>query len=110
MTMDYCINEHMFKSYIVEEPEQNLSPSEQLAVLRHIISSMKKCNNTVSHVITTHSPYILSGINISMMAGRVTQHPKYSEETEKILSSEYHLLPGSVDTYILGDTDIIVRI
>lgn len=105
MTMDYCINEHMFESYIVEEPEQNLSPSEQLAVLRHIISSMKKCNNTVSHVITTHSPYILSGINISMMAGRVAQHPEYSEETKKILSSEYHLSPGSVAAYVLGDKD-----
>lgn len=105
MTMDYCINEHMFESYIVEEPEQNLSLSEQLAVLRHIISSMKKCNNTVSHVITTHSPYILSGINISLMAGRVAQHPEYSEETEKILSSEYHLDHGSVAAYALGDKD-----
>lgn len=105
MTMDYCINEHMFESYIVEEPEQNLSPSEQLAVLRHIISSMKKCNNTVSHVITTHSPFLLSGINISIMAGRVAQHPEYYEKTEKILPSEYHLSPGSVATYALGDTD-----
>lgn len=105
MTMDYCINEHMFESYIVEEPEQNLSPSEQLAVLRHIIFSMKKCNNTVSHVITTHSPYILSGINISMMAGRVAQHPEYFQETKKILTSEYHLLPGSVAAYSLGYKD-----
>lgn len=105
MTMDYCINEHMFDSYIVEEPEQNLSPSEQLAVLKHIISGMKKCNNTVSHVITTHSSYLLSGINISLIAGRVAQHPEYSEETEKILSSEYHLSPGSVAAYVLGDKD-----
>lgn len=105
MTMDYCIDEHMFDSYIVEEPEQNLSPSEQLAVLRHIINSMKKCNNTVSHVITTHSPYILSGINISMMAGFVAQHHEYSEEIEKTLSSEYHLSPSSVGAYALGNTD-----
>lgn len=109
MTMDYCINEHMFESYIVEEPEQNLSPPEQLAVLRHIISSMKKCNNTVSHVITTHSPYILSGINISLMAGRVAQYPEYSDETEKILSSGYHLSPGSVAAYALGDADIYCK-
>ena len=103
MTMDYCINEHMFESYIVEEPEQNLSPSEQLAVLKHIISSMKKCNNTVSHVITTHSPYVLFGINMSLMGGLVAQHPEYSEETEKTLSSEYHLDHGSVAAYALGD-------
>ena len=66
---------------------------------------MKKCNNTVSHVITTHSPYILSGINISMMARRVAQHQEYFEETEKILSSEYHLNYNSVAAYSLGDTD-----
>lgn len=105
MTMDYCINEHMFESYIVEEPEQNLSPSEQLAVLRHIISSMKKCNNTVSHVITTHSLYLLSGINISMMAGQVAQHKEFSDEVSNILPSEYHLTPGCVAAYALGDTD-----
>lgn len=100
MTMEYCIDEHMFDSYIVEEPEQNISLSEQFAVLKHIKSSMKKCDNTVSHVITTHSPYILSGINISMMAGRVAQHPKYFEETEKILS--FFWLCSSV---ALGDKD-----
>lgn len=105
MTMDYCINEHMFESYIVEEPEQNLSPLEQLAVFRHIISSMKKCNNTVSHVITTHSPYLLSGINISLMAGQVAQHKEFSDEVSNILPYEYHLTPGSVAAYVLGDTD-----
>lgn len=105
MTMDYCINEHMFESYIVEEPEQNLSPSEQLAVLRHIISSMKKCNNTVSHVITTHSPYILSGINISLMAGRVEQDKVFSKEVFNIFPEEYHLPVGSVAVYSLGNMD-----
>lgn len=105
MTMDYCINEHMFESYIVEEPEQNLSPSEQLAVLKHIICSMKKCNNTVSHVITTHSSYLLSGINIFLMVGQVAHHKEYGDEVTNILPSEYHLTPGCVAAYALGDID-----
>lgn len=105
MILDYCIREEMFDSYVIEEPEQNLFPDNQLAVLRYMISKMKVRSNTVSHIITTHSPYLLSGINISLMAGQVAQCKEYSEEVSDILPAEYHLSPGSVAAYALGDAD-----
>lgn len=105
MILDYCIREEMFDSYVIEEPEQNIFPDNQLAVLRYIISKMKVRSNTVSHIITTHSPYLLSGINLSLMAGQVAQCKEYSDEVSNILPVEYHLAPGSVAAYALGDTD-----
>lgn len=47
---------------IVEEPEQNLFPSSQLAILIDLIINLNKNENNAL-IITTHSPYILSTIN-----------------------------------------------
>lgn len=105
MILDYCIRESMFNSYVIEEPEQNLFPDNQLAVLRYIISKMDTCKTTGSQTITTHSPYLLSGINLSLIAGKIAQHKEYAEEAEKILPKEYHLAPGYVAAYALGDTE-----
>lgn len=105
MILDYCIRESMFESYVIEEPEQNLSPDNQLSVLRYIISKINTCQNDINPIITTNSPYILSGINLSLIAGKIAQHPEYAEEAEKILPKEYHLAPGCVAAYALGDTE-----
>ncbi len=105
MILDYCIRERMFSSYVIEEPEQNLFPDNQLAVLRYMISKMNTFENKPSHTITTHSPYLLSGINLSLIAGKIARHPEYAEEAEKILPKEYHLVPGCIAAYALGDTE-----
>lgn len=47
---------------IVEEPEQNLFPTSQVAVVESLIKAMNVSVNN-SLFITTHSPYILSAIN-----------------------------------------------
>lgn len=103
MIFDYCVHECLFNSYVIEEPEQNLFPDNQLSVLRYIISKSNSCNNNC--IITTHSPYLLSGINISLMAGKIAQHSEYAEEAESILPAEYHLSPGHVAAYALGDSE-----
>ena len=100
MVLDYCINENMYNSYVIEEPEQNLFPDNQLAVLRYIISK----NNAYDRrsIITTHSPYLLSGINISLLASLVAKDARYKDEVLKILPEEYHLTSGDVGAYALG--------
>lgn len=52
---------------IVEEPEQNLFPSSQWEMLK----SLLECNTQGPHnrlVLTTHSPYILSYLSLSVQA------------------------------------------
>ena len=83
MIMDYCIDNKFFRSYVVEEPEQNLYPENQYAVLCYLISQINKVENADSHVITTHSPYILSALNNLMFAYEVGQSKP--EETEAII-------------------------
>ena len=103
MVLDYCIDNGIFKGYVIEEPEQNLFPDNQLAALRYIISK-NNCHQS-SCVITTHSPYLLSGINLTLMAGRIAQNETFQEKVNQLLPSDYHLTPGSVAAYSLGDAD-----
>lgn len=37
MILDFCISKRFFDSYVIEEPEQNLFPENQLAILRYVI-------------------------------------------------------------------------
>ena len=50
-------------TFIIEEPEQNLYPFTQVALLEAIL---KLCKNGRSHgcTITTHSPFILNYLNV----------------------------------------------
>lgn len=103
MVYDYCTEKNFYGTYVIEEPEQNLFPDNQLSVLRYIVGKRNSQND--SCIITTHSPYLLSGINISLMAGQVAQHKEYIDEVCSILPAEYHLSPESVAAYALGDAD-----
>lgn len=101
MVLDYCIDKSIYSGYVIEEPEQNLFPDNQLYTLRYIVSK----NNVQgsSCIITTHSPYLLSAINISLLAGKIAGYEKYKDEVGNILPEEYHLRPGTVAAYALGD-------
>ena len=50
-------------SFIIEEPEQNLYPSNQMDLLDLVV---ERCNGERKHhcTITTHSPYILNQLNL----------------------------------------------
>lgn len=89
MILDFCIKKDFFESYVIEEPEQNLFPDNQPAVLRYLIERMRQVNYQSCHTITTHSPYLLSGINISLPAGAIA--PQFMEEVNSIIPEKYHL-------------------
>lgn len=68
---------------IVEEPEQNLFPSSQWEVLK----SMLKYNNMLADnklVLTTHSPYIISYLTLSIEANRLNEMINNKELRDKL--------------------------
>lgn len=107
MILDFCIKKELFDSYVIEEPEQNLFPDNQLAVLRYLIERMKQMDFKSCHTITTHSPYLLSGINISLLAGALA--PQFTEEVNRIVPDRFHLKPGTVGAYALGDEEVYCK-
>lgn len=68
---------------IVEEPEQNLYPSTQRGLIKHLVSYLSRDkDHKHTLTITTHSPYILYALNNCMLAGLVAQRNK--EAIEKL--------------------------
>lgn len=90
---------------IVEEPEQNLYPSTQRGLLKHLVSCLSKDtkhNHTLT--ITTHSPYILYALNNCMLAGLVAQ--ENNDAIEK-LSGITKVNPADVGLWLLKDGEIL---
>lgn len=57
--------------FIIEEPEQNLFPEAQEALLYWTLEEIKRGNDGNYLFITTHSPYILFALNNCLMGGLV---------------------------------------
>ena len=91
-------SKHLF---IVEEPELNLYPTTQKALVEYLIEKCTHGDNRL--IITTHSPYILTALNNCIQAKNVVNmHPESAEEVEKLVPSKYHLDYQDVAAYYVG--------
>jgi predicted ATPase len=69
LVLEYEVNNGEYSSIVIEEPETNLFPSTQVALLRFILEKVLDNNRTLT--ITTHSPYLLSAMNNYLFAGSI---------------------------------------
>lgn len=91
--------------FFIEEIEQNLFPESQANLLRHVVGAIKAANQKYngSHsmvAMTTHSPYILSVLNVLMAASEAYEIDP--EATAKIVPEEFILPKGSISAYYLS--------
>ena len=103
MIVDYCLKQDYFNCFALEEPEINLFPTNQLELIRFIISKVNQKKGIENLIITTHSPYILSILNISILAGKlVAISPQLSDEVTSVLKPEFHLQSSEMEVFSLG--------
>lgn len=81
LVLHYAINKREYSSFVIEEPECNLFPTKQVALLKDIIKVIKDSSRTLT--ITTHSPYLLSAMNNILYAGMIVK--KFGEGIEKYI-------------------------
>jgi len=85
------------KTFIIEEPEQNLFPLAQNKLMQHLV---EKANSIGSSVfLATQSPYILASINNLIYAHNVGQ--LNAEPVNNIIEKKYWLNPVDVSAYRL---------
>jgi predicted ATPase len=97
LTVKYFANKH--SSIIIEEPEQNLFPKAQTETIKYIVEQVSDEN---SLFMMTHSPYVLSTLNILMMAhkaGSVGEDSK--EEVSKLINEKQWINPDDFSAYYL---------
>ena len=88
---------------IVEEPEQNLFPISQ----RNILNSLLEFNNNNGNelIITTHSPYIINYISLSIKAHLVSQKIEQYGKKEELNKKLNKIVPGKS---IIDPEDLII--
>ena len=88
--------------FFIEEIEQNLFPQSQAALLRHVVAAIKAANARYPYsmaLMTTHSPYILTSLNVLMAASEAYEIDP--EATVKIVPEKYILPKESIRAYYL---------
>lgn len=88
---------------IIEEPELNLFPDTQQALMYELMADAVVSDNRM--VITTHSPYILFALNNCVMGGLVGKNIP-EEEKKNFPSFESWIDPKLVSVYEIHDGTI----
>ena len=84
------LNFYNYPQLFIEEPEQHLYPTSQAKLLRDIISQFSYAMNKTGYpgyiVMTSHSPYILTQLNVLLKARKAFR--KNEKETLKYIPQE----------------------
>ena len=101
MVIDYALKTDSFNSFVIEEPEQNLFPQNQFEMLSFVTSRLWHPRQRRQFIITTHSPYLLSSLNVLMLAYKLHHIEEVREEAEKIIVPGYTVNPDDVSVFAL---------
>ena len=90
----------------IEEPEQNLYPDAQRLLVQNIIRRLKVAQSVGKHrsmvVLTTHSPYVLTTLNV-LMADAAAINKRSDDERLKEIVDETTLLPiDAISAYFIN--------
>ncbi|OON65285.1 AAA family ATPase [Hymenobacter sp. CRA2] len=86
------------QSFIVEELELNLYPTAQQGLLNWLVEKCTKAENDLT--LTTHSPYILSHLNLLLYAYQVAKnHPERKAEVAAIVPEASWINPKEFACY-----------
>lgn len=102
--------EYQSAQLFIEEPEQNLYPESQKLVMMSLVRSLKKALENGSEqsltVVTTHSPYVISVVNVLLAAAIVEE-----KGLEQNIVSKDCILPSkSITGYYIGEKGVFQNI
>ena len=104
MIMDYCTLNEYFDSFVVEEPEQNLFPSNQRELMRFLLSKWNNKQHNMAMIITSHSPYLLSMLNNYLYASELGHDEKIlRDEVRSIIDERFWVNIDDCAAYSLGE-------
>ncbi|GAA3956593.1 AAA family ATPase [Hymenobacter antarcticus] len=66
-------NTEQAQSFIIEEPELNLFPTAQFELVKILVEKCARLDGQNDLVLTTHSPYVLTALNLMCYAFRIAQ-------------------------------------
>jgi len=99
----YNENEKRNRTFIVEEPEQNLFPTAQKKLIEFLIETVNEHKN--QFLIPTHSPYILTTLSNLIYAHKIgtSEKGKYEDKVNDIISKKSWVDVKDIAVYYLND-------
>lgn len=93
-------------AFIVEEPELNLFPTTQ----KQVINFLVRCSNEVvknDMVITTHSPYVLSALNLLLLAYiTAKEKPDQLNAVRDLVDPSLWIDPNEFNAFYFADRQV----
>ena len=107
MVIDYCVKNNYFDAFVIEEPELNLYPTNQRELLHFVLQRYNNVNKEggINVILTTHSPYTLSILNVALMASIVAEDKDFTKEVNDIVPKNEQLNPNDLAVYALSEDD-----
>jgi predicted ATPase len=94
-------NTEQAQSFIIEEPELNLYPTAQRDLVYTLLEKCTQGENDLT--ITTHSPYVLSALNLALYANKVaTLFPYQHKKVAKLIPEKYWLKAEEFSAYFVA--------
>ncbi|NBN63317.1 AAA family ATPase [Pannonibacter tanglangensis] len=72
----------------IEEPEAHLFPKAQCNLINVLVSNLIGNTKHRKLLVTTHSPYILSRLNVLLKAGEISRNKRLRNNLSKIVSKD----------------------
>ena len=94
-------NTEQAQSFIIEEPELNLYPTAQRDLVYTLLEKCTQGENDLT--ITTHSPYVLSALNLALYTNKVaTLFPHQKKKVAKLIPERYWLEAAEFSAYLVA--------
>jgi len=87
----------------IEEPEAHLFPSAQSLLMEFLIGSIVAERSFRKLIITTHSPYIMSKLNVFLKAGQLARRKKKNQEINEVVPRECWLSAQQITALSIED-------
>lgn len=102
-TKYYSLIEPRKRTFLIEEPEQNIFPETQKALVEYLSSAIKEFGHSM--VLTTHSPYVLTALENLMYANKLgkVDGGKFEDRVTDIVKEQFWIDEQDVSVYYLGE-------
>jgi hypothetical protein len=102
---DLCRGGMSNEILFVEEPEAHLFPSSQRHMVELLAAAFREKKGRLNLFITTHSPYVLSALNVLLLAGRLGGGKLKGGDNEGVVNPLEALAPGSFGAYYMDQNE-----
>lgn len=91
----------------IEEPEAHLFPSAQSVLLEFLIGYFLAARTRRKLILTTHSPYVMSKLNVFLKAGQLARRKKRNQDINEIVPRECWLTDTELSASALNNGRLI---